>query len=320
MQAKTKFFIGQYSEWEAEAYAAEKLSEKYYKKNEEDKKNTHPLAKLYGFRFRNSRLLQSQPKLEVLQKNTSDWQEHFQIYPHLNTPTRYLELLIAQIYTHRYAGEFLQALQLIKKATKLTTYQAFNKFKIQELYFDTLLKINEPKHGYKQAALILLEVLETPQFERLDKWDKSSWRLREADLFLILEDKDPKLVRKFTPNFYKKNLLLQLPDEPITKDKTGYNIILIWISHVFLFYTGMEDFVSEANNLRNYYQRHLKDSKDERLRLFILYLIKIAQHDFDATFLTENKLELPKENYNFTEFGCYERMEELILKLCKKTM
>ena len=320
MQAKTKFFIGQYSEWEAEAYAAEKLTEKYYKKYEEDEKNTHPLAKLYGFRFRNTRLLQSQPKLEDLQKNTNDWQEHFQTYPHLNTPTRNLELLTAQIYTHRYAGEFLQALQLIKKATKLTTYQAFNKFKIQELYFDTLLKINEPKHGYKQAALILLEVLETPQFERLDKWDKSSWRLRVAYLFLILEDKDPKLVRKFTPNFYRKNLLLQLPDEPITKDKTGYNIIRIWIKLVFLFYTGIEDFVSEANNLRNYYQRHLKDSKDERLRQFILYLIKTAQNDFNPIFLIENKLVLPKENYTFTEFGCYERMEELILNFCVKVV
>ena len=310
MQAKTKFFIGQYSEWEAEAHAAEKLTEH---------KNNHPLAKLYGFRFRNIRLLQSQPKLAELQKNTTDWQEHFQIYPHLNTPTRNLELLIAQIYTYRYAGQFLYALQLIKKATKLTTYQAFNKFKIQELYFDTLLKINEPKHGYKQAALILLEILESPQFERLDKWDKSSWRLREAYLFLILEDKDSKLVKKFTPNFYQKNLLLQLPDEPLTKDKTGYNSIRIWIKLLFLFYTGMEDFVSEANNFRNYYQRHLKDSKDERLRLFVLYLIKVAQNDFTPSFLQENKLELPQQNYNFTEFGCYERIEELILNLCIKT-
>jgi len=166
----------------------------------------------------------------------------------------------------------------------------------------------------------LLEVLETPQFERLDKWDKSSWRLREAYLFLILEDKDPKLVRKFTPNFYRKNLLLQLPDEPITKDKTGYNIIRIWIKLVFLFYTGIEDFVSEANNLRNYYQRHLKDSKDERLRQFILYLIKTAQNDFNPIFLIENKLVLPKENYTFTEFGCYERMEELILNFCVKVV
>ncbi|WP_338763616.1 hypothetical protein WAF17_20075 [Bernardetia sp. ABR2-2B] len=319
MQAKTKFFIGQYSEWEAEAYAAEKLSESY-SKIENDEKITHPLAQLYGFRFRNTHLLQSQPKLEELQKNTDNWQKHFQTYPHLNTPTRNLELLIAQIYTHRYAGEFLQALQLIKKAVKLTTYQAFNKFKIQELYFDTLLKINEPKHGYKQAALILLEVIETPQFERLDKWDKSSWRLREAYLFLILQDKDPKLVKKFTPNFYRKNLLLQLPDEPITKDKTGYNIVRIWIKVLFLFYTGMEDFVSESNNFRNYYQRHLKDSKDERLRGFVLYLIKLAQNDFNITFLEENKLELPKEHYNFTEFGCYERMEELILNLCKKVV
>lgn len=317
MQAKTKFFIGQYEEWEAEAHAAEKLSESY-QKTEQPNKKIHPLAKLYGFRFRNIRLLQSQPKLEDLQKNTNDWQQHFQIYPHLNTPTRYLELLIAQIYTHRYAGEFLQALQLIKKATKLTSYQAFNKFQIQELYFDTLLKINEPKHGYKQAALILLEVLETPQFERLDKWDKSSWRLREAYLFLILQDKDPKSVKKFAPNFNQKNLLLKLPDEPITRDKTGYNIIRIWIKLLFLYYTGMEDFVSEANNFRNYYQRHIKDSKDERLRLFVLYLIKLAQHDFNPSFFEENKLELPKKNYNFTEFGCYESIEVLLLNFCKK--
>lgn len=317
MQAKTKFFIGQYTEWEAEAYAAEKLTEKYHQ-NHKEEKNIHPLAKLYGFRFRNIRLLQSQPSLEKLQKNTADWQEHFKKYPHLNTPTRNLELLTAQIYTLRYAGQFLQTLQLIKKTTKLTTYQAFNKFKIQELYFDTLLKINEPKHGYKQAALILLEVLETPQFERLDKWDKSSWRLREAYLFLILQNKDPKLIKKFTPNFYNKNLLLQLPYEPITKDKTGYNIIRIWIKILFLYYTKMEDFVSESNNFRNYYQRHLKDSKDERLKLFVLYLIKIAQHDFNPTFFENNKLELPKKNYNFTEFGCYERMEELILDLYNK--
>ena len=319
MQAKTKFFIGQYSEWEAEAYAAEKLTEtyrgNYYKKQQENEKNIHPLAKLYGFRFRNIRLLQSQPKLAELQKNTNEWQEHFQTYPHLNTPTRNLELLIAQIHTLRYAGNFLEALQLIKKATKLTTYQAFNKFQIQEFYFDTLLKINEPKHGYKQAALILLEVLETPQFERLDKWDKSSWRLREAYLFLILQYKDPKLTRKITPNFYQKNVLLELPDEPITKDKTGYNTIRIWIKLLFLFHTGMEDFVSEANNLRNYYHRHLKDSKDERLRQFILFLVKVAQNDFNPNFLEETKLKLPQKNYNSTEFGCYEKIEELVLNL-----
>lgn len=237
-------------------------------------------------------------------------------YPYLETEQLALEQLLCDIRQKVSTMNWKKALKSINKALKMTSYSSFNKFEVQAEMFELLLKKNQQEG----AATVLQEVYATPQFERLDKADKSAWAIRSAYLYLLYFRNAKTLLPGFHPEKTNEFFSLCLA---ISKDKNGFNLQFIIVRTLLIWLKGGMDFDSESNNLKVYYQRYLKNSSSSRSRLFFKSLEKLTRASFSPrkhAALTE-KLQLEMIPYadvlDYNEIISYQILWEKIGELCK---
>jgi len=227
-------------------------------------------------------------------------------YNFINTRALQLELNYYYARYYRDTKQLDLAEKFIFNCLKISDYRAFDKFLIQELYFDIQIK----KENYYGAGEIIYEVHSVPQYKFLDGYDKSAWSIREAYLYFIYVSLNQTDNIKLLPIFDKpKSLHFFLEkSKKSTKDKFGYNLMLLLIRVVLYKINGLDDIENEGNNMLVYFHRYLNQLDKSRTILFFNQLAKSVLHGFDKEELIERKPKLIKKlkDINSTTFDTLE--------------
>lgn len=268
--------------------------------------NPHVLLTL--FRIRSIRLA-IERKWNKLRSTLNKIDELTKKYPYIITDQIHIEILLTRVRMLSATRAYDESEKTLKKAYQKTSYSAFNifDFKIEE--FDMLVKTK----SYEKAGAILLEVIESAQFNLLNPIDKASWLVREAHLFFLGHHVNSTIqtyVQTFTKNYSLQDFMKGT--SALTKDKRGFNIqyliarmLLLWTNHK----RGIYD---EGNNLKTYYQRYIKESKQPRTHIFFKKLSKFLKYSNNPVRRTsivaefENEISQHADYYEYCEILPYE--------------
>jgi len=250
---------------------------------------------------------------------------HSNIY--LSTPSLILLLHYYQVLLFRMEGSWENMRKSVEECLYLSEYKAFNRFTIQTHHFDLLMKEN----NLTEAGRVLLEVKEQPQFNLIYDPDKSGWAIRKAFLFYALLSQDDRDgIERFTPEYARKIDINTLGNScrSISKDKQGYNTMLMQIRVILMMEHHLDELHNEAENIRVYYYRHLRNENCNRTKIFSRALYKLLQGNFNAREVSENidnfkkKLtELANHRVIDTpELIPYERLGEMVISRIQRQL
>lgn len=201
-------------------------------------------------------------------------------YPFLNNKILKLDINYHYALFYRTTNNIKKAQEFINKCQDISEYRAFDKFLIQSLQWDILLKTGD----YHKATLLINEVLTVAQFSFLDPYDKAQWYIREAYTYILCyftnNTDDIKLLPQFSNGIDLNGFLNRT--KKAGKDKLGYNINLLIVRILLYAIKKVKEIDKEGNNLKIYYHRYLKDMNSKRTSLFFQYLSKTAAVEFDS--------------------------------------
>lgn len=320
LQSRTRYFIGKSNiiENEAESYAD----------TIEGWMITTPNVFLY-LNFTHIRIIQ------LLQTNNAEALKHhverFSLLLHsniyLSTPSLILLLHYYQVLLSRMEGSWENMRKSVEECLSLSDYKAFNRFTIQALHFDLLMKEN----NLIEAGEVLLEVREQPQFNLIYEPDKAGWAIRRAFLFYALLSQDNfDGIERFTPDYAEKIDINALGNScrSISKDKQGYNTMLMQIRVILMMEHHLVELHNEAENMRVYYYRHLRNENCNRTKIFSRALYKLLQGNFNSREVIENIENFKKRltelaNHQIVdtpELISYERLGEMVISRIQRQL
>lgn len=277
--------------------------------------NSSPFLQINLLRLRLIRFHQLND-LKSWKETLNELEDLISKYPYLETEHIILEANISKLKHLIASGSYKKTKQTIKKLLRNTSYKAYNRFEVMA----ELFQIELNKGSYGKAKNILLEVFQANQFQFLDKQDKSAWILRLAYLKLIYEfdlseDTFDELLDE--NNFQK----FHSSCAGTARDKTGFNLQFVIIKSIFLLYTEKSDGIGEENNLKVYYQRHLKDRIGVRTQLFYKSFRRVLKYNFRKAVYQEEftKIEELKNHrtYDYCEVVPYEVLWEKLKIMTK---
>jgi hypothetical protein len=270
--------------------------------------------------------------IQLLQTNNAEMLKHHvglfnsllssNIY--LSTPSLILQLHYYQTLLFRMEGNLYKMRKSVEECMNLSDYKAFNRFTIQALHFDLLIKEN----NLAEAGRVLLEVKKQPQFNLIYEPDKSGWAIRKAYLFYALLSQDDYAgIESFTPEYMRRIDINALGNScrSISKDKQGYNTMLMLIRVILMMEHHLDELHNEAENIRVYYYRHLRNENCDRTKIFSRALYKLLQGDFNAREVGANISEFNRRLAELTkhqitdmaELIPYQRLGEMVIKRIK---
>lgn len=241
-------------------------------------------------------------------------------YDFIKSKSLQLEVNYYYARFYRDVGQLDLASELINTCLKLSDYRAFDRFQIQELNFDVLIK----NKYYELAKEVVVEVHSVPQYQFLNIYDKSAWTIREAYLYFILNavGKDTDELPLFSKEKSLHNFLEKTKKS--TKDKNGYNLALLIIRVVLYRVYNLQDIDNEGNNMLVYYHRYLKQ-QNTRTSVFFYQLAKVVIKFFDIDELNERKGKLINKlsstgnsTFDTTEIIPYDRFWDLLIDYCSR--
>ncbi|WP_421890144.1 hypothetical protein [Marinoscillum sp.] len=237
---------------------------------------------------------------------------HLKAYAHLETEHVMLEVNISSLKYFIATAELGQARPVLKKLIKSTSFEAFNRFEVLVEEFQLLMH----RGAYGEALKLLEMVHEEPRFLELDKMDRAAWAIRSAYLFVIGHMLgEPMKVQGFD---FKKLHKFYHDCAPISKDKTGYNLQFVIVRVILLRLKNTLEYDSEANNLKVYYQRYIKENALPRTRAFYQCFVRLVRERFEEKIFYRERDELIKNlaDYNdHLEYNELIRFELLILQM-----
>lgn len=251
--------------------------------------NFNPYLKLYAIRIGlvvNYQINNFEAIFDLLKA----YQRLVEHYPFLASKQTALDLHYQFALYYRYVKQLDKALEQIGQCLELSQYQAFNRFLIQEIHFDVLLKLE----AYDKALMVLNEVMAQVQFPFLDPYDKSVWAIREAYLYFVFYATHKENPIQQLPHFAQGIDINHFLDQTkkSAKDKYGHNISLLLIRLQLLLIKDPKRIEYEGNNLMVYNHRYMKALPDQRTGLFFKSLSKLASQGFlpEQVKLTEERL------------------------------
>jgi len=241
---------------------------------------------------------------------------------YLNSNMMMLSLNYEYAYYYRSVNNLEKASEYMEVCQKMSEYQAFNKFLIQELQFDILIK----KGDYEEAVKLLWEVMNTTQYIYLDPLDISAWETRKAYIYYLLlkegrSDEIIKYLPEFTSNFDFHEFLNRT--KLSKKDKHGYRVLLLIIRMFILCEKDLENIHFEGNNLLIYYHRYLKGLTTFRTKAFLKAMSKVSASGFSKSEISKQSLELEKvlesgeKAYEPCEIVPFDKLWSIFLNLAK---
>jgi len=317
LESRIKYSIGKYREIAVEARQFSMQIREW------QKESASPTLKLYQYKIDLIRCYHT--------NDTREWQVILNRLTELTRQHAFLKTESLMFYLNMEWGRYLrckaniiEAGQYVEKALRMSDYAAFNKFEAQALHFDLKMK----ERNYDTAGKILEEVRQCLQFYLLDVADRAAWLLREAYLyfaFVSLNDKSniEAYTTSFTEGFSVSELVQQC--KAISRDKKGYNFMLVVLREVLQKYRHPGETENGANNLVMYYQRYMKDGCEERSKTFMKKITRLNRFNFSDETAGKEAMagkagDLP-ENFDAAELISYDAFVELFLcKMEKKTV
>ncbi|NOZ47032.1 MAG: hypothetical protein GXO79_09655 [Chlorobi bacterium] len=299
LYSKTKYTIAKIPEFIFEAYHYSEIIKQWL--HEYDS----PFMRLYFYKISSIKYDQQNDNqkffetINSLNKLTQDY--HF-----VKSQQLLLEINYAYALYYRNIRKVDIAEEYLHKCLELSDYRAFNKFQVQQLLFE--VKIKQKK--YTDAGEILYETFCVPQFELLDNYDKSAWAIREAYLYFIFKAHNYSELFKYLPNIdssFELNSFLERTKKS-SKDKFGYNIVLLIIRLLFMAKSNFSEIDNEGNNLLIYYHRYLKELNSYRTREFFKAVSKMGAKGFEKEIIEERK-EILKSRLEKSEENVYDVFE-----------
>lgn len=244
-------------------------------------------------------------------------------YPFINTKSLKLDIGFYYARYYRDTKQLVKAEQEIEKCLKISDYRAFDTFLIQNLNFDVQIK----RRNYEKALEILLEVHSVPQYQFLDSYDKATWTIHEAYLYILLYVNENIESIDLLPLFGKpKSLHFFLErSKKWSKDKYGYNITLLIVRVLLYKINDLEDIENEGNNMLVYYHRYLKDYNTRTFIFFYQLAKAVLQGCSNEVLLSrQEKLlnqinDLNNSTYDTFEMIPYEYFWEILISLYVKS-
>lgn len=280
----------------------------------------NPFIKLY-FYYINTLLYYTDNKQNKVLEYIIMMQKLIYDYPFISNKLIQLDVYF---YFARYYKDVMnlnKSLEYINKSFALCDYRAFNKFLIQSLYFDVLLK----QRKYQEAGNVLIEVNSVIQYKFLNNYDKSAWIIREAYLYFIFKILNLNEQIYLLPIFSKPKSLILFLDETkkLVKNKYGYNISLLIIRAILYILNDYRDFDNEGNNMLVYYHRYLKNQKTSRTTIFFYQFAKSLSIGFLSDELIKRKhvflsqISILDKVYDSVEIIPYELFWDYLIELSK---
>ncbi|MCR9250339.1 MAG: hypothetical protein NXI20_07930 [bacterium] len=237
-------------------------------------------------------------------------------YSYLETIHLALEINISWVKYYNSLGDYKASNNALTPLLKYTSYKAFNRFEVLAEMFD-----REVNYGsIKNAVDICLEVVSPQQYSLLDKQDKAAWTIRFAFCYAMLHQDEEN--RHRIPGFNISRMQEFYSNcTAISSDKTGYNWQFVVIRTILLSIKGVIDYENEANNLRVYYQRYLKNTTHERTMMFFKFFIRFLKYGMDEQQLKlindefQEEFDGLKGSKDYCELVRYELLWETIISI-----
>lgn len=280
LQSRTRYFIGKSSTIEKEAKSYADTIDSWMVST------SNVFLHLNLTHIRIIQLLQTN-EVEALRQHVKLFGSLLHSHSYLATPSLVLDLHFFNARLFRMEGNWGEMRKSVEECMELSDYKAFNRFTIQALHFDLLMKEN----NLTDAGRVLLEVKEQPQFNLIYQPDKSGWAIRKAFLFYaLLSQDDCDGIARFTPEYSHRIDINSIGNScrSISKDKQGYNAMLMLIRVILMMENHLDELHNEAENMRVYYYRHLRNENCDRTKIFTRALYKLLQKNFNSREVMEN--------------------------------
>lgn len=152
------------------------------------------------------------------------------------------------------------------------------------------------------------------KLRRMHTWQKSKWRIYGAFVYFAVNDFS--LTKQF--NLYK--YLNDIPQ--LSKDKKGYNYIIIISKFLMLLNTeNYDDLLKMEDSFNVYFRRYIKLNEYPRHHIFGKFILSLFKKDFllsteEIKYFTQ-ALE-PFKLLEETEIIPYDKLIKIIFERCKK--
>jgi hypothetical protein len=169
-----------------------------------------------------------------------------------------------------------------------------NLFMFNQAYF--LLAIHTG--NYIKAADIFNEVITNPRFKDISPNQLETWRLFEAFLNYIFVTESLNLDLLYKNARSRRFNLQRFLNEVnlFSKDKTGYNVLILIIEWLFQFENGQYDQLTlKADGIKTYCSRYLKGPENARSNAFLKLLLAAERNGFDYDKTNKNTEKLTEE-------------------------
>ncbi|GAA4820480.1 hypothetical protein [Algivirga pacifica] len=212
-------------------------------------------------------------ELELFQQKVLSMKDIFTRYPLLSTEANQREYYFHYARSLQMQGEVKRALAVVEEILPMTSYAAFDRYEVQALHFDLLMKLKQPI----EAAKVMEEVMDSCQYGMLQSVDQSAWLLKEA--YLIFWGKlhgIEKSIRSYLRNFPEEITpdLLREECKAAVIYKESYNVQFLILNSLLEIEQREVDCYKMFNNMKMYYLRYLKNSKDMRTQQFFQQFYK----------------------------------------------
>jgi hypothetical protein len=242
-------------------------------------------------------------------------------------PYRIAEFSINKLLAYINLKDYNNGSVYAKECFKLFERENHNLLTYYQGYF--LLAIHTG--NYIKAADIFNEVIHNPRFKDIPQSRLETWRLFEAFLNYIFVTESLSLDLLYKNARSRRFNLQRFLNEVslFSKDKTGYNVLILIIEWLFQFENGQYDQLTlKADGIKTYCSRYLKGPENARSNAFLKLLLAAERNGFDYEKTKKNteKLydELIHSKINLTrsivlEIIPYEKLWDNVLRKMKHT-
>ena len=216
------------------------------------------------------------------------------------------------VYAHLRAKAYESGLDLAEKYEPDFSKTTGNWFAFMENYF--LLAMHAKK--YDLALRLYNEVVKNVFFKKINRLANERWTLYRTYLYFV--NPSAELLKQFS----YRDLLTSVPE--YGKDKQGFNVAILIIQLMYyLREKDLEALVYRIGYLRKYMGMHLKNSFNDRSRLFFKLMLITVREELDPDECrkkgknTYEKLQStppPGDAYAEIEIIPYEHLWELVLQ------
>lgn len=211
---------------------------------------------------------------EAAAETLQNWRKVHEDHEHLQGKGDYWLIDYCTAMLLRQDEKWKPALQKVIDSLRHCPESEPFRLQVEVLHFDLRIKLRQ----FKKAGVILRYIHRQSRWDMMSNLQKGSWYLRAVQLYIYLARNGhtavlPKFGDIHTLPVEEVAALIQ----PLSRDKRGFHALSICTRMLLLGLKSPELLGEEVNNLKVYYQRHLRDISVTRTSLFFKHMIQCCR-------------------------------------------